>query len=975
MVRGGFPFRRNDSILFSTAYRLPLVSDITENTVNDLLARHLASVPDGMSLLTETSARAADRGQPDFELQAPSGVVYGEGEWETSFEHGFAQAVNYGTIPGASGYFVIGYPVVLRRLVRERLGQNPAAPPRDLLSKVTFHGYFKLGDSELLPFRGEIDQVIDWLRNGLARRKTPFDETVFLRLMGGIIRNLDAYLPKAGKYEPVFRLEHLPYSERAEDWGTETARQAAAYLLLNQIVFYHILAQGQYAPMDPAAIGRPSDLKTVYFDRVFDYRAIFSIDLASQLPAEATDYVRDLVRVVNELRPERLTSDLLGNLFHRLMPENVRKKIAAFYTNPMAARLLAHLAVKSPRDKVADLACGSGTLLLAAYDAKADLLSGQVTPKVHKAYLEEDLTGCDILAFAAHLAAVQLALRNPTLLTDSVRVAVRDSLGLRPNQPVGSLQEIELGGQTRLDEYDSTGAKRKRRTVHRGSVSSDGAGRGFTLTPVDVILMNPPFSRKQGISPEHRGWLAEKFKDYSKFVSGEQNLTPYFIPLADRFLSPGGRLAMVLPTSILRQRSAEGTRRLLAEKYDIQFIIRAGFRSAFSQSASFGEVLLLGQKREHPEPGPACVLVRMGAAPSPGNLHAVTTVLEEAARPGALTPSLNDRAKRLDLTLSKLEQAEFARRSNWQEVLPDETDMSAGGLEAPVLTPLRDVVPKVIQGIRFNDTSDAVHPKNTLLSRARDAKSHVDWRIEAEDADSVTATSTATGVTVRVPKSVLRPTTRTISGMTTMEMVRDFDYVVTGRFPGDSPFWDDPDPNGILRRRLPHLRSREAMLLLAGRNQVDLSAPGTSHLAVVTSEPVPPTWSFWCVQVRSYDEARYLALWWNSTYNLRQLMARRAETRGTVVSWILRDLLPMPVMNPAKLTVSNRETLDEVWEKWARTPFPSLLDQLAQRFEGRLEIDRAIASLLGDSNETDLEVLYETLASRLTELRGLMSND
>lgn len=495
------------------------------------------------------------------------------------------------------------------------------------------------------------------------------------------------------------------------------------------------------------------------------------------------------------------------------------------------------------------------------------------------------------------------------------------------------------------------------------------------MTSVDVVLMNPPFSRKQGISPEHRAYLAEKFRDYATFVSSEQNLTPCFIPLADRFLSPGGRLAMVLPTSILRQGSAQGVRRLLAERYDLRFIIRAGFRSAFSQSASFGEVLLLGEKRAGPNSGPACVLVKMGEAPSPGNLGAVTAVLEEAAHAGEVTDALSARAALLGLTLSKLEQTESAQRSNWQVLLPDEDGQAESDLEAPVMAPLRAVVPKVIQGIRFNDTSDSVHPKNTLLSRPREAKSHVDWRIVAEDEDAVTATSTATGVTLEIPKSVLLPTTRTISGMTTMEMTADFDYVVTGRFPKDTLFWDDPDPNGILRRRLPHLKSREARLLLAGRNQVDLSAPGTCHLAVVASQPVPPTWSFWCVQVGSYDEARYLALWWNSTFNLRQLMARRAETRGTVVSWVLRDLLPMPVLDPSKLSSSGREALDEVWERWSRTPFPSLIDQLAQQFEGRLEIDLAIGELLGNADAHRLDGLYESLARRLTELRGLMSND
>lgn len=640
------------------------MAEVTENTVNDLMARFLAGSPNDIAILTETSARSSDKGQPDFELHAPGGTVYGEGEWESTFEHGMAQAIGYGTIPGASGYFVLGYPPTLKALVRQRLAKDPNTSARELLSGVTFHGYFKLRDADLLPFRGEVDRVVDWLRDGLANRQKPFDEATFVRLMSGIIRNIDAFLPRTGKYESIFRLDHLPYSEKVEDWGAETARQAAAYLVLNQIVFYHILAQAQYPQMDPDAITRPSDLKTLYFDRVYDYRAIFSIDLASQFPDAATDYIRDLVRVVNELRPERFTSDLLGDLFHKLMPENVRKKIAAYYTNPMAARLLAQLSVRSPRDRVVDLACGSGTLLLAAYDAKAGIQPGGVTPQVHKAYLEEDLTGCDILAFAAHLAAVQLALRNPTLLTDSVRVAIRDSLGLKPGVPVGALQEIELGGQTRLDEYGTGGGKRKRKAARRGAVSSDGAGPGFTTTTAEVVLMNPPFSRKQGISPEHRAYLARVFDEYSKYTSGEQNLTPYFIPLADKFLEPGGRMAMVLPTSILRQRSAEGARRLLTDRYDIEYVIRAGFRSAFSQSASFGEVLLVAKKRVEPLPGAPCLLVRMGSAPNPGNVDAVVSLLQEVAAQKGLDAGSKTRGERLQLSFSKLTQDEFRKKPN-----------------------------------------------------------------------------------------------------------------------------------------------------------------------------------------------------------------------------------------------------------------------------------------------------------------------
>lgn len=301
--------------------------------------------------------------------------------------------------------------------------------------------------------------------------------------------------------------------------------------------------------------------------------------------------------------------------------------------------------------------------------------------------------------------------------------------------------------------------------------------------------------------------------------------------------------------------------------------------------------------------------------------------------------------------------------------------MSAQADDSPMLAPLRDVVPRVIQGLRFNDTSDCVHPKNTLVSRVRDARSHLDWRVDAEDEDSLLATSTRTGISVRIPRSVLRPTTRSISGMTTMEVTQDFDFIVTRRFPKDALFWDDPDPGGILKRRLPHLRSREAMLLLAGRNQVDLSAPGTSHLAVASPIPIPPTWSFWCVKVETFDEARYLAMWWNSMPSLRQLMVRRAETRGTVVSWVLRDLYPMPVLRPSALSRESKRILDRTWSDWAHVPFPSLMDQLRDRFEGRVELDRAIAEVVWPHQAIDFDVQYRQLYSRLSELQRLMSND
>ena len=90
--------------------------------------------------------------------------------------------------------------------------------------------------------------------------------------------------------------------------------------------------------------------------------------------------------------------------------------------------------------------------------------------------------------------------------------------------------------------------------------------RDSAMEAVDVVLMNPPFTRKQSIPRESRERMNRNLKEYGKFIDNGMNLSPYFILLADRFLRPGGRIAMVLPDSILDQGSAAGVRSFLARR-------------------------------------------------------------------------------------------------------------------------------------------------------------------------------------------------------------------------------------------------------------------------------------------------------------------------------------------------------------------------------------------------------------------------
>ena len=96
------------------------------------------------------------------------------------------------------------------------------------------------------------------------------------------------------------------------------------------------------------------------------------------------------------------------------------------------------------------------------------------------------------------------------------------------------------------------------------------------MEAVDVVLMNPPFTRKQSIPRESRERMNRNLKEYRKFIDNGMNLSPYFVLLADRFLRPGEGLRWSSRTLFSIRVARPCVRRFLAQKYRIEFIVQAG---------------------------------------------------------------------------------------------------------------------------------------------------------------------------------------------------------------------------------------------------------------------------------------------------------------------------------------------------------------------------------------------------------------
>ena len=248
-----------------------------------------------------------------------------------------------------------------------------------------------------------------------------------------------------------------------------------------------------------------------------DYVPVFDIagqiaDILIDGPADVQVAVMDsLIRAMEDTRKLE-GHDLSGRLFHTLLTN--AKFTGAYYTSVPAATMLARLVFESwPQGvdwsdhefpaslNVADLACGTGTVLMAvASEAQRrhESAGGRNSPALHKAMVEQALHGYDVQLSAVHFAATSLAMLNPEIQFDHMNLYVMP-LGAEGSEiSLGSLDFLgtpEAAVQYALSaETLGVGTQEVERVSGGGT---QGVGRAV-LPDLDLAIMNPPFTRSVG---------------------------------------------------------------------------------------------------------------------------------------------------------------------------------------------------------------------------------------------------------------------------------------------------------------------------------------------------------------------------------------------------------------------------------------------------------------------------------------------
>jgi hypothetical protein len=672
-----------------------------------------------------------------------------------------------------------------------------------------------------------------------------------------------------------------------------------------------------------------------------------------------------MVRIVSEIQPEEFTRDLLGNIFHSLIPLEVRKPVAAYYTNPMAARLLAKLAINDQNATVADFACGSGTLLMSAYERKEELLDHPFSLETHRQFIENDITGIDIMPFAAHLAVVQLALKNPSYLTDKVRIGVRDSTGLKPGDRIKVLQRVLPRGQQVLSTFNETSFKKS--FVNEGALSARGGGQEFRVQKVDVVIMNPPFTRQEKIPHDFKSDLQKRFREYNDFIDPQMGLRAYFILLADRFLKPNGVMAFVLPATTVRVESMRGVRDFLTKNYAIEYILATDYRSAFSESTSLREILLIARKKGNVQKEQeSCIVANLKVLPTKENISYLEKIL--------INSKTIDNAsfKSEFCSIYKIEQAKLAENiADWSVLMPSEQTLDKlieAFSELENVCPLREMInPK--------DFKRCDYPSIMYIAWERDARTQEKGNILKVANGKILSRSKLTGIEVNIPISATLNALWALSGISFIDFTNKEDKIISSPFPDCECYFNSEVTN--IFRKWGTEKLQKYMSDFFVPRKIDLAASGTAHLAIRTENPSVPSTSIWGLG-RLGQRGKFLALFFHSTLGVTLMLRKRIEVRGSWSQFSKETLLSLPVPNFYSFDKKTRKDLLDLYNSVTNKPFPSLIEQFSSSFEELVKIDKAFFKLLGleeYEKESAIRELHRCVSKELEQLKEMMERD
>lgn len=690
----------------------------------------------------------------------------------------------------------------------------------------------------------------------------------------------------------------------------------------------------------------------------------------------------NLLDLGSEIASKRtlLRRDLVGKVYHKVVGDwALMKGLATFFTEIPAAYLLLYLA-KPELSSIGDLACGSGTLLVAGYSAtntkyRLSLLKEgedkdpmEIEREFHTKFISS-CYGLDVLGYATQITALNLALHSPETPIKNLSSIYTIPLGYRKEDKSVSLGSLELARMT--GEFDRI----FREVTKTGVTERDKElmGKLLGLQPLDLIVMNPPFARATGrggrtggglfgfmVDEEAREAVVRDYKHLRddiktalrtearrllqetelEFLLTDKDFEPYraigqagegllFLYLADTRVRDDGKICFVLPKSLLTGVSWFLARAMLASRYHIEYIVVSfdaenGYN--FSESTSLSECLLVAERvKEHTKTEETKFIIL---------LRKPKTSIEAIA----LANSIEENGDYVDAGDAKA----FIVKADREQML-QYLDNWGRFVFLPDLQLLQKIK-KLLNGTIEIGSIQANIPltklNNLISSIGVDAHQfHDNFRIVQRLGDCVPG---SVNVLYGGEEELRRK----------MNISPNAYAHPTGK--GEDLF-----------------REKAGSLLVPDRIWIE-----TAHvISMISNEPLLSN-IFYAVRLKEQDEGKLkaLCLWLNTTWGILTVLASREETRGGWIRLKMSQWRMVPVLNIEELPKDKIKRLATIFDEFKDRDLGRIPKQYGPKGKVsklRLELDLSFLEAVGiQVDENDLLSLYQEIASSLGQWLG-----
>ena len=797
------------------------------------------------------------------------------------------------------------------------------------------------------------------------RSGTPRDLADQLRVLPLELEGVDRVVAAAGVVEYGVEqaarelAKHARLSRRIADIiaQTDQEKNRAAALRIGCLVVFNALAFQNRLSAEDGDVQTVGESWRNGLDGLYDaWRYICdNIDYVPvfELAADIIDTLRDGPSDLQELAIEPLIKamedtsrleghDLSGRLFHTLLTD--AKFTGAYYTSVPAATLLARLVFQDWPEgvdwsdhefpaslNVADLACGTGTLLMAVAseaERRHTAAGGQNAAALHKAMVEQALHGYDVQLSAVHFAATSLAMLNPHIQFDRMNLYVMP-LGVEGrNVSLGSLDFLgqdEVAVQFALSD-DDTGVATAEAERVSGS-GSRGVDEGVTarLPDLDLAIMNPPFTRSVGgnllfgsLPQAQRRRLQNELSARLKArqASATAGLGAAFVAAATPKLRPSeGRLALVLPLTVCTGPSWRQTRALIERDFTLDMVIASHdpLRWNFSDSTDLSEALIIATRRPS-----------QGGKNSDAPEHRATFVNLWQNPDGVLD------AHRVAQSITDTKPA------NIEDAGSALLEVDGVHIGEVVSIPESKVMGRQWMGVQFA-RADVTRAAMRLV----DDKEV--WVPGAHSAAKVPLCSLGEIGEIGPDRRRLVDGFDRTTTQTAYPMVEGHETEHRGSMNCSPNCWLSPLPTprgGQKPGYGRHLWQMAGQLLVSERIGLNTARV----IAMCTDEPVLSN-VWWPVKTnsRTYDKAT--ALWLNCSIGLLTMFATRNTTHGAWAGTKKADLKEMPVLDVRAISESQLQALSDLFDDMANEEFerlPAMAECAARR-----RLDDGVSEILG----------------------------